>query len=297
MLNWDDMRVFLAVARAQSLSGAGRVLGMDPATVGRRVQRLEAASKTRLFAKSPQGYALSSEGERMLDRAEQAEQAITLAEDEAREQQGALSGVVRLGATDGCANYLLPQVCAEICARNPGLSVQIVAQPRMVNLSRREADMAVVVSPPDTGRLTVQKITDYRLHLAASRSYLQRHPPIRSLADLNAHRMVGYIPDMIFDKELDYQAATGQSDLVIASNSVSVQVHALQQGLGVGVLHDFAMPHTLGLQKVLEDSFSLTRSFYLLRHADDRRVERLARFGEELISGLRDELARAEALT
>ena len=104
------------------------------------------------------------------------------------------------GAPDGCANYLLPQVIAAICDANPGLEVQLVALPRVFNLSKREADMAVGVSRPEAGRLTVQKLTDYRLHLAASRDYLAGQGPIRSREDLRAHRFVGYIPDMIFDK-------------------------------------------------------------------------------------------------
>jgi DNA-binding transcriptional LysR family regulator len=71
-----------------------------------------------------------------------------------------LSGQIRLGAPDGVANFLLPQVCSAIVERNPDLDVQIVALPRLFNLSRREADMAITVSPPTAGRLTVQKVSD-----------------------------------------------------------------------------------------------------------------------------------------
>ncbi|MHC0053054.1 LysR family transcriptional regulator [Actibacterium sp. D379-3] len=295
--NWDDMRVFLAVARAESLSGAGKALKLDPATVGRRIQRLEEGLGVTLFAKSPQGYALSAEGERMLARAEQAEQAITLATDEMRGQPGQLTGTIRLGAPDGCANYVLPQVCARICDRHPGLQVHLVALPRVVNLSRREADMAITVSPPDTGRLTVQKLTDYRLHLAASRRYLKRHGPIDSLDELHKHRMVSYIPDMIFDKELDYLSATGAEQADLASNSVAVQLNFIRQGAGVGIVHDFALPAARNVQIVLPEALSLTRAFYLVRHADDRKVERLTRFAEELAEGVRHEVARLEGLT
>jgi len=295
--NWDDLRVFLAVARLQSISGAGRSLKLDPATVGRRIQRLEEALGATLFAKSPQGYSLTPDGEGLMARAEQAEQAITLASEETRGERGTLSGTVRIGATDGCANFVLPRVCTQMCERHPGLDVQVVAQPRMVNLSRREADMAVVVSPPQTGRLTVQRIADYKLHLAASRRYLRRHDPIESVADLKNHRMVGYIPDMIFDKELDYQSETGKAEVEMASNSVSVQLNFLRQSAGVGILHDFVRPFAPNLEQILVDQFSLTRSFYLIRHADDAKVERLARFSAELLDGVRNELARLESAT
>ena len=297
MTDWDDMRVFLAVARTESLSGAGKVLRLDPATVGRRIAKLEETMAARLFARSPQGYTLTDEGQRMMGHAVRAEQAMAGAMEELRGEAGSLTGQIRIGAPDGSANYLLPQVMAAICDENPGLDVQIVALPRVFNLSKREADMAIAVSRPEAGKLTVQKLTDYKLHLAASRGYLERHPPIRTLADLKNHRMIGYIPDLIFDKELDYLAQTGMDTVALASNSVSVQFNWVRHGAGVAIVHDFALTAAPDLVKILPDQLSLTRSFFLIRHADDRRVDRLNRFAELLAQGVRREVARLEALT
>ncbi len=293
MPHWDDIRIFLAVAREESLSGAGRVLRIDPATVGRRMARLEEGLGAPLFAKSPTGYALSEAGARLMAHAIRAEQAMEEAATDLGGQAGGLSGQIRIGAPDGCANFLLPQVCAAIGAENPDLEIQIVALPRVFNLTRREADMVIAVSPPTAGRLTVQKITDYRLHLAASRAYIRAHPPITRLADLRGHRIVGYIQDMIFDRELDYLSEAGIARVDLASNSVSVQLNLVRQGAGIGVLHDFSLP-LLRAVKVLPDQVSLTRSFYLVRHADDRRLERQNRFATALVEGLRAEVARLE---
>ena len=102
---------------------------------------------------------------------------------------------------------------------------------------------------------------------------------------------------MIFDKELDYLSETGVERVNLASNSVSVQINWVRHGSGIGIVHDFAIPWTQGLQKVLPDQLSLTRSFYLVRHADDRRLERLNRFATALVDGIRQEVARLEALT
>ncbi|WP_172295632.1 LysR family transcriptional regulator [Pseudoruegeria sp. HB172150] len=293
-VNWDDLKVFLSVARSESLSGAGRQLRLDPATVGRRMQRLEEAMGAPLFAKSPQGYALTVDGQRLLDHAERAEQAVTGAAEEIGGQAGRLTGQVRIGAPDGCANYLLPQICARISADNPELEIQIVSLPRVVNLSKREADMAITVSAPATGRLTVQKVTDYHLHLAAHNSYLRRAAPIESLADLRHHPVIGYIPDMIYDKELDYLAEAGIDRVALASNSVMVQVHLMRQGAGIGILHDFALPFSPRIRRILPKAFSLKRSFYLIRHPDDRRVERLSRVAEALAAGLKGEVSQLE---
>lgn len=295
-MDWDDLRIFLAVARSESLSAAGRLLKIDPATVGRRVARLEEATGARLFAKGPQGYILSEEGARLVSHAEQAEAAMEGAVEALSGPEG-LTGQIRIGAPDGCANYLLPQVLTRLCDDNPGLEVQIVALPRVFNLSKREADMAISVSAPTAGRLSVQKITDYHLHLAASKNYLARTGPIRTRNDLKGRRLIGYIPDMIFDKELDYLAELAADTVPLASNSVSVQFNWVRAGAGVAIVHDFAIPSAPEVTKLLKGEFALTRTFWLIRHQDDRRSERQNRFAEALAQGVRKEVARLEALT
>ena len=293
-MQWDDLRIFLSVAREESLSAAGRELRVDPATVGRRVARLEEQIGAALFAKSPQGYALTDAGQRLLDHAIRAEQAVLTAREDIAGQAGRLSGQIRIGAPDGVANFLLPQVCAAILDANPDLDVQIVALPRLFNLTRREADLAVTVSPPTAGRLLVHKISDYHLHLAASTAYLARRPDLRRLRDLRDHRVIGYIPDMIFDKELDYLGEIHEGRVSLASNSVLVQLNWLRQGAGVGIVHDFALPAAPELRRVLTEQISLTRGFYLVRHQDDARLERMNRFAALLSDGVRQEVARLE---
>jgi len=297
-VNWDDLKVFLAVVRGESLSAAGQALKMDPATVGRRIARLEEALSANLFVKSPQGYALTEAGVRLADHAGNAERAVIGAHTETAEAASGITGSIRIGAPDGVATYILPQVLAGISDQNPGLEVQIVALPRVFNLSRREADMAITISPPETGRLTVQKLADYRLHLAASNSYLAQHPAIRSTSDLGAHRMIYYIPDMIFDAELDYLGSVNSAlRPALQSNSVTVQLNWGRMGAGVLVAHDFALPSFPGLRRILVDQVSIRRAFYLIRHADDQKAPRMNQFAELLVTRFRAEVQRLEALT
>jgi len=157
--------------------------------------------------------------------------------------------------------------------------------------------MAITVSAPTAAHLKVEKICDYKLHLAASRHFLKEFPPIHNIEDLKKHRMVGYIPDMIFDRELDYLNEFGLERVALASNSVSVQLKLVTQGTALCVAHDFTLPFHRSLRKVLADQISLTRSFYLVRHHGDQRSERLNRFAEALNKGLRDEVTRLEGLT
>ncbi len=290
-MHWDDMRLFLGVARGGGLTSAARALRLDPATLGRRIARLEADLGARLFVKGPTGYRPTEEGARLLDHAERAETAFRAAETELR---GALSGAVRIGAPDGCATYLLPQVTASLARDNPDLEIEVVALPRIFDLNRREVDMAIAVSRPTAGRITVQKISDYRLSLAAHRDYLAAAPQLRSVADLRDHRIVGYVPDMIFDRELDYLGGIGVDRVDLASSAVAVQARWIAQGAGVGIVHDFTLPHSPGVVRLLPDEVSLTRTFWLLRPAGDVRAARLDSVARALVAGLRAEIACAE---
>lgn len=294
-LNWDDLKVFLAVARSESISAAGRGLSIDPATVGRRISRLEASLSSALFIKSPQGYELTREGLGLLEHVENIEASVQSGVSRfEHDSEFGLSGIVRIGAPDGCANFALPLAVARILKEHPKLELQIISQPRLLSLSKREVDIAISVSQPTTGRLLVQKLCDYHLSLAASSTYLQKHPQMSDLEDLKAHKLIGYIPELIFDKELDYFSELGHEHSHYSSNSATVQLNMVRAGLGVGVIHDFCFAHHRDVQKVLEQTFKLKRSYYLLRHSDDRKVERLSIVAERLAYHLKLVIAELE---
>ena len=296
MENWDDLRIFLAVAQAGSLTIAAQVLKIDPATVSRRIARLEMAHTTPLFSKSPKGYELTEAGHGLVTHVDAAQSSFSAGLGALRGDGEGLMGQIRIGAPDGCANFLLPQVCGQITKDYPELDIQIVALPRVLNLTRREADMAIGVSQPTAGRLIVQKIADYRLHLAASVELWDKFKEPKILNDLRGLPTVGYVQDMIFDKELDYLEPLGLRRVQLASNSISVQMNLLRQGAGVGIVHDFALPFAPELRRILIDQLSLSRSFFLIRSADDRLNRRLNLFAEVLLSGIRTEISRLETL-
>lgn len=114
MESWDDLRIFLAVAQPGSLTVAMQVLKIDPATVSRRIDRLEMAHTTPLFFKSPKGYDLTEAGHGLVAHADAAQSALNAGLGALRGDGEGLVGQIRIGAPDGCANFLLPQVCVQI---------------------------------------------------------------------------------------------------------------------------------------------------------------------------------------
>ncbi len=291
-LKWDDLRVFLAVARRGRLQGAGRALGLDPTTAGRRIAALEAALGARLFDRSPEGYAMTEAGRTLLAHAQTIESQASAAAEEVGGHAERLSGTIRIGAPDGASNYLLIDACDALSRDNPGLQVQVVALPRMFSLSKREADLAITVSPPSAGRLTVRKIADYRLRLYGRRDLVRSLGPVRTMADLRSARGIGYISDMIFDRELDYYTLLGrESDPALTSNSLIMQLRWCQRGVGICILPEFVAREHPELEMLLPDDIRLTRAFYLVRHQDDARVARINRMAEVVVDWMRAALS------
>ncbi|MFS4438863.1 LysR family transcriptional regulator [Paracoccaceae bacterium GXU_MW_L88] len=280
-LKWDDLRIFLAVARSGSLSAAGKQLAVDPATVGRRISALEAALATRLFTRSAQGYSVTEAGQGLRRHARAMEKAAREIEAESHAGERRLSGKVRIGAPDGVATALLPKALARLAPDYPALEFQLLALPRAVNLTKREADLAIGVSPAETDRLISTPITEYRLHCYASRDFLARQP-VQMPEDLAALDLVGYVPDLIFDKALDYLGLLGGESARFAASGAVVQYELVKAGVGPGILHDFLVRPEDGLAQLFTDKISISRHYYMIRHADDVRARALSRFATDL---------------
>jgi DNA-binding transcriptional LysR family regulator len=274
--DWDDLRFFLAVARSGRLTAAARRLGADHATVSRRITSLEESLKAKLFERRPQGYALTGHGEQLLAKAESMETEALAIQSEIGGADMALSGTVRIGAPDGFGSTFLAPRFASLAKAYPGLELQLIAMPRLLSLSKREADVAITLAPPKEGKVVARKLCDYRLGLYAAQGYLDAMPPIAAAEDLFAHRIVGYIDDLIFTPELDYldEVAKGLR-AQIQSSSVLAQMNAVAAGAGIGVIHHFMAVDEPRLVPVLPESVSITRSFWLLVHADLKDVARV----------------------
>lgn len=290
-MNWDDYRFFLAVARGGQLSSVGRAMNVDHATVSRRIKALELELQSKLFDSSPQGYSLTAEGTELLPIAEQMEQATLQAEAALANYDKKLSGTVRIGVPDGVAAYVLSDVAKTICENYPKLKIQLIAMPQQFSLSKREVDFAITVSPPRSGRTKLRKITDYTLHLYGTKSYLEKAPKITNKADLSKHRGVGYVPELLHDKELDYMPLFGSEfELQLTSTSVHVQLHAILKGAGIGIVHDFMAHNHTELIPVLKNEVSIQRSFWLTVHEDYAQIDRIRICMDAIVDHMRGAL-------
>jgi len=276
MLNWDDLRLFLAASRDRSFVAAGRRMQIDQTTVARRLAGLEAVFGATLFHRSPRGIALTEAGGSLVTHAEKIEAEVLAAGARLEEREGEIIGTVRLATPEAFGTFLVAPNATKLHAQHPDLQLELVPESRAVSLSSREADLAVALNRPPRGRLVAWKLTDYRLGLYGAVDYIGAHPPIDDLAAARTHPFVWYIDEMIDIPELRYfdQIVAG-SATVFRSSSIAAQHEAVANGLGLGILHAFAADADPRLVRVLPKTVQVTRSYWLVVHKEQQRLPRV----------------------
>ena len=194
--DWDLVRAFLAALEHGSLLGAARALGSSQPTLGRQIGALEVQLGTVLFERTGRGLLPTQAALQLADAARAMQAGADALARAASGGTAAVSGTVRISASQPVACHVLPPVLAQMRQVLPEVQVELVASNAVSNLLRREADIAVTLSAPREGRMVARKLTDYGLSLYAAPSYLDARPPIRTRADMADHRFIGYIGDL-----------------------------------------------------------------------------------------------------
>ncbi len=274
-MNWDDVRIFLAVARAGQILGAAKRLELNHATVSRRIASLEEALKAKLFRRLTTGSELTPAGERFYAVAERMEADMIAARAEIADEGEDITGTVRIGAPDGFGVVFLAPRLGELTRQHRQLKIQLVPVPRSFSLSRREADIAITVERPTEGRLVAAKLVDYTLGLYASKAYVAEHGMPAERADLARHRLIGYVPDLVINPTLDYAAEfSADWDASFAISSALGQVEAVRSGAGIGILHTYIARAAADLVQVASIP-TIRRSYWLVYHESVRSVRRI----------------------
>lgn len=275
-MDWDNLRYFLELSRTRRLTAAARRLEVDHTTVSRRLQALEKDLGMPLFIRGATGYSLTEAGRNLVPQAEAMEGAFSAIQKAREDQQDSLSGHVRIGATEGYGSMVLASQLAELTRRHPNLGIDLLAVPRMVRLSRREADIVITLERPERGPYIVTKLSDYVLKLYASADYLQRQPPIRSRDDLREHSFVSYIDDLLYSKELFYLDEIGKPrHIALRSTSILAQQQAAAAGAGIAILPSFAANADSRLRCVLGEQIKFTRTFWMLMPIEMKDIARM----------------------
>ncbi|MEN2975781.1 LysR family transcriptional regulator [Tistrella bauzanensis] len=262
-ISWDDLQVVQAVFEAGTLSGAAIRLASSPATIGRRVAAIEAAMNVVLFARGAGGYLPTAAGTALARRLTPVAEALSGLEREA----AALSGHVRLATADTLAVYLVAPALAELAARRPEITVELLASALRLDLLKHEADLALRLVRPEAQGLLMRRVGRIRYHL-----YLR---PDR----LETIRAGGRVPLIGWDRGFQGLAlarwmaeALGHMPVGMKSDSIEVQRAAAAAGLGIAVLPDYMCGPGSGLVPLPEAPVPPDRPVWLVARPDMARM-------------------------
>ena len=275
-MDWDNLRYFLELARAGTLAAAARRLAVEHTTVSRRIQALEKQMGAALFAREAGGHRLTEAGRQLLPVVEAMESAVMGAERAAPASHEGPSGLVRVGATEGFGTLILAPHLAQLTRKHPHLSIDLLALPRMLHLSRREADIVISLERPTRGSVIVSRLSDYSLYLYGQREYLARKPLVATREDLRHHAFVSYVDDLLFTKELQFLDQLYQPErFALRSTSITAQYEAVRAGAGLAVLPAFLADRDPVLARVLPAEARFTRTFWMSMPAESKHLARM----------------------
>lgn len=282
-LDWEDLRYFLALTRHRSLSATARGLRVTHATVSRRVTSLEALLGRPLFERRADGYALTPQGQALLDEAnamEEAALAVLRRIDSGKE----LNGLVRLTAPRTLADTFLIDRLGGLHDRYPALDLELISDARVVSLARREADIALRLGTSKDSDLTARRVGSVAFGLYASPAYCDKVPSER-LQDF-----IGYDrdSDFIFEASwLTHHFPGGR--FTFRSNSQISQAAAARAGYGVALLPQFLAANDPGLVPVQVAEPLPNREVWLLFHRDLGKAPLIRAVADYLIEMFRHE--------
>ncbi|BCQ57504.1 LysR family transcriptional regulator [Burkholderia gladioli pv. gladioli] len=282
MLIWDDIRYFLAVARASSLSGAARALDVEHTTVARRIGQLERAISGQLFHRLARGWKLTAEGAELLRRAESVEQEIA-SFGRAASGMDTLTGVVRISAPPLVLCYLITPNVGNLTSSHPELTLELIGERRSVNLLRAEADIAVRLTEPTEPDLIVRSLGTIRYGLYGVAREVERARQERGFIGFDDH-----MPDFLQKSWLEAYAQGCRIN--VKANDMATMLQAALAGLGIALLPEFLARSHASLHRLDMDAPLPSRALYLAMHPDIRRAQRVQLVGTEIGKILADAL-------
>ncbi len=287
-VDWDDLRFVLAVADNGSVAAAARKLGVNHTTVLRRVQAFEALHQLRLFDRLPTGYALTAEGEELVDAARTIDDTVATLERRIAGQDLKLEGTIRVTTTDSLMATIVPRHLASFQAQHPRISIELAMTNARLNLTKRDADIAIRPALKQPDGLVGWRVSDFGFAVYGAASYLDSYPA----NDLRDHVWLAG-DELLANSPATQWMRQHVPDVRIAfrADSYVALCQAASVGLGLATLPCCLANVSPQLRRIHGPVPELTTSLWLLTHEDLRNAARIRAFIDHLEAGLRAESA------
>lgn len=276
MLDWDDLRFFLSVARHGSLSAAAKELRVAQSTVGRRLASLEASLGVRLLNRTPDGYVITSAGSAVLQRGECLEEETRSLEREVGGRDAEMAGLVRVTCSESIASQILAPCLASLHIKHPDIMVELIPDPRELSLSKREADVSVRLTRSVQHDYVVRRVGTLSFGLYASSEYLKRHGDLMAEEGCPGHHLVTQLDDLQDWEQTGWLSALAYSArIALQTSSHEAAAAATLQGGGLACLARFRGDQEPGLVRLATPTPVPNTGLWLVIHKDNRRNARI----------------------
>lgn len=288
MMDWDKLRIFHAVADAGSLTHAGDVLHLSQSAVSRQIRALEDSLNVALFHRHARGLTLTQEGELLFQTADDVVSRIERTEKQILDGLDTPQGELKVTSTLSFGSTWLTHNIREFLELYPDIDVQLLLSDQDLDLTTREADVAILFRPPEHADLIQRPLMATRQYIYGSPDYLARRGTPKKVEDLDKHNLIVYGPTTSAPiRDINWIIQVGRSGPprrpIIRINNIYAALQAVKAGIGLAALPEYLVRGYSGAVRVLDDIQSPAFRAYLVYHESERNSKRIIAFRDYLL--------------
>ena len=286
-IGWELYRSYLSVLQEGSLSAAARALGVAQPTLGRHIATLEKSLGLTLFTRSHLGLLPTEAALALKSYAEEMSSTVAAMKRAAESQGAGIKGTVRITASEVMGVEVLPPIVAQLQNEHPALKLELVLTNRVQDLLRREADIAVRMTPPKQELLIARRVGMVEVGFHAHQTYLNEHGTPNSLQDLAQHVLIGFDEETPFVRTARKALPVWRRDaFTLRTDNDLAQLALIRSGAGIGICQVVLAKRDPQLVRVLPNHFAFSMETWLTMHEDLRHSPRCKIAFDALLAGL-----------
>ncbi len=291
-MDWDRIRIFHLVANVGSLTEAGKILNVSQSSVSRQIQKLEESLKTPLFHRHPRGLLLTEQGELLFKASNNLSEEINATIARINDSKDSVFGELRVTTTTGFGTLWLAPRLKKLYDKHPRIQINLMLEEKLLNLSMREADVAIRLQPPSQADLIQRKLFSIRIHFYATEDYLSKRGLPKNIDELSSnHRLICYDPDSnqksAAQRFIAPYLIEKNFSLLLLNNYYGI-FRAVRNGLGVGTLPDYVAIDFPELVQVLPEHQSEVVPIYIAYPQELKKSKRLTAFKDFIIDEFKE---------
>ena len=287
-MDWDKLKIFHTVAEASSFTKAATILNLSQSAISRQIQSLEQDLKVQLFERHARGLTLTENGEYLFKTAHDVISKLKEVESTLGDQKNKPTGKLTITTVRSFGTHWLTPRIQEFMEKNPNIEVELIVTDQELDLSTREADIAIWMRQPKQLNYIQKKIIDINYHIYGSSKYLEKHGVPRTVKDLDKHKLITYgrgTPSPLSQKEWILKLGTKtKRKSVMKVNNIYALLLAVDSGVGLAALPDYMVTGRSGLVKVLGDTSGPKYEAHFVYPQSLKNVARVQAFRDFIFS-------------